>query len=64
MTEDTIVVFDDYYQFKWGPRIVIDGLDGAIYDVEILEPQEVFEDRFNISPDGVLKINMVRIKLK
>ena len=60
----TVVVFDDYYHFEHGPRLVVDRLDKAIYAIEILEPQDVFQDRFGISKDGVLKINMVNVKLK
>lgn len=64
MSEDTVVVFDDYYQFEYGPRIVIDNLDTVLYDIEFLQPQEVFQDRFGISPEGVIRINMVEVRLK
>ncbi len=58
---DTLVFFDDYYQFPFGPRQVIDDLDPSVYDVQLLDPQEVFGDPYNISPDGRLAINIVKI---
>ncbi|MFQ5891110.1 MAG: hypothetical protein ACE5JR_13875, partial [Gemmatimonadota bacterium] len=64
MDRQTIVVFDDYYHFDYGPRVVVDRLDRATYEVQTLEPEEVFPDRFGISPDGVLKIHMVKVRLR
>ena len=56
-----MVVFDDYFHFPFGPRLVVDALDPAVYAVTVLAPQDVFEDRFGISPDGVLRINLAQV---
>ncbi len=64
MDRRTVVVLDDYYHFSYGPRVVVDGLDRAMYEVQTLEPEEVFPDRFGISPDGMLRIRMVKMRLR
>lgn len=61
MHDDTVVIFDDYFHFPFGPREVVSKLDAAAFAVELLPPQDVFEDRFGISPDGLLKINLAKV---
>lgn len=64
MGEDTVVVFDDYFQFSEGPRVVIDRIDPKRYLVELLEPQDVFDDPHDISPDGTLAIRLAKVTLR
>ena len=64
MDYNTVVIFDDYYDNeeviqKYGCNLLIDSLNRNIYDIEILEPQEQFPKDW-----GILKINMVKVKLK
>lgn len=63
MGENTIVIFDDYYIDKQhemkgvGCNTVVDNLDKEIYDIDILEPMDVFSKDW-----GSLKIKMVKVK--
>lgn len=64
MDYNTVVIFDDYYDNEeviqnYGCNLLIDSLNRNIYDIEILEPQEQFPKDW-----GILKINMVKVKLK
>ena len=61
MRDDTTVIFDDYFHFPFGPRVVVDALDRDAFAVELLEPQDVFPDKFGIAPDGLLKINLAKV---
>lgn len=61
MRDDTVVIFDDYFHFPFGPRQVIDQLDRDSFAVNVLAPQDVFTDQFGIAPDGVLKINLAQV---
>ncbi len=63
MGENTIVIFDDYYVDKKpeldeaGCNTVIDDLDTEMYDIDILDPMDVFSKDW-----GSLKIKMVTVK--
>jgi hypothetical protein len=63
MGKDTIVIFDDYYVDRspemegFGCNAIVDGLDSEIYEVEIMEPMDVFRKSW-----GSLKIKMARIR--
>jgi hypothetical protein len=64
MGYNTVVIFDDYYDNedliqKYGCNFLIDDLNRDNYDIEILKPQEQ-----SIQNWGILKINMVKVKLK
>jgi hypothetical protein len=60
MGPNTIVVFDDYWnRFDAGCKALIDALDRANFDVEILPPK----DRF-LKEDGFLEINLAKVTRK
>jgi hypothetical protein len=60
--DKTIVMFDDYYIDKksemtgFGCNALVDNLDRQIYDVDILEPMDIFNKDW-----GTLKIKMVKV---
>ena len=57
MHQDSIVVFDDYWnRDKAGCKTVIRDIDRSKYRVEILPITDWF-----LKPDGILKINMVMV---
>ena len=65
MSEKTIVIFDDYYNNKepevsrLGCQSLISDLDTNVYDIEMLEPEDHFEQKW-----GTLRVNMVKVRLK
>jgi len=64
MNYNTVVIFDDYYDNEeiinnYGCNLLIDSLDKDNYEIEILKPQEQFQKDW-----GILKINMVNVRLK
>lgn len=65
MSENTIVLFDDYYQNKepqiqgFGCQSLIDSLDPKDYEVCVLDPTDRFTKTW-----GELKTNMVRVRLR
>jgi len=66
MGPQTVVIFDDYYKVdpsahigRVGCQYLIDSLDRSIYDVRVLEPQDVFQKEW-----GELGINLAQVTLK
>ncbi len=64
MNYNTVVILDDYYDNegiiqKYGCNLLIDSLNRDNYEIKILEPQEKF-----LKDWGILKINMVKVRLK
>lgn len=64
MDYNTVIIFDDYYDNdeiiqKYGCNLLIDSLNRDIYEIEILKPQEQ-----SLQDWGILKINMVKVRLK
>ena len=58
MHDRTVVIFDDYWEGNdtEGAKAVVDAIDRARYDVEVLAPQDRFKREW-----GVLKINFARV---
>lgn len=65
MGPHTTVLFDDYYPDQvpelegLGCQTIIDALDRARYDIEVLDPIDSFEQ-----PWGTLRVRMARVRLR
>ncbi len=65
MSKNTVVVFDDYYSNtvkeveNFGCKKLIDSLNKEKYQIEILNPQNQFQQNW-----GLLKINLVKVLLR